>query len=153
MAEFNSTRPSTGGAPAVFHFPRVYRAHISAPRGYSLGTERTAFVEAASQRDAARRIANAVAALEIPSSSARRRGAMSVNGDCRFLRICSLASSFLKSVSSGIHRAFSWPHSQPLRLRISIAETFPKCGRRSRKCPKSRNWRRRMPSPNWPSAR
>ncbi len=45
-----------------FPFPRLYRAHVQ-PADYR-GTERTAFVEAASHRDATRRIANAVAALE-----------------------------------------------------------------------------------------
>jgi hypothetical protein len=44
------------------HIARLYRAFIGAP---SYGTERTAFVEAASHRDAIRRIANAVGALEM----------------------------------------------------------------------------------------
>jgi hypothetical protein len=44
------------------HLGRLYRAHICSAYGY--GTERTAYVEAASHRDATRKIANAVAALE-----------------------------------------------------------------------------------------
>ena len=43
-------------------YPRLYRAHIGAE---SYGTERTAFVEAVSHQAAARKIANAVAALEL----------------------------------------------------------------------------------------
>jgi hypothetical protein len=42
-------------------FPRLFRAHIEAD---SHKPERTAFVEAASHRDAVRKIANAVAAFE-----------------------------------------------------------------------------------------
>ncbi len=42
-------------------FPRLYRAHIGAA---GPEPERTAFVEAASPRDAVRKIANAVAAFE-----------------------------------------------------------------------------------------
>jgi hypothetical protein len=71
MSTCNSTRascplalrtvaPRNGSRP--FPFPRIYRAHISAPSVY--GAERTAFVEAAGHRDAVRKIAAAVAALE-----------------------------------------------------------------------------------------
>jgi hypothetical protein len=50
---------------------RLYRAHIAAG---PCGTERTAFVEAASHQDAARKIANAVAAFEsrLPDAVAER---------------------------------------------------------------------------------
>jgi hypothetical protein len=44
------------------HLLRIYRAHIGSAYGY--GKERTAYVEAASHRDATRKIVNAVAALE-----------------------------------------------------------------------------------------
>lgn len=50
-----------GNSSWSFPFPRLFRAHISAA-GNEL--ERTAFVEAASHRDAIRKIANAVAAFE-----------------------------------------------------------------------------------------
>ena len=55
---------STGGnnTPSVSPYPRLYRAHIGAE---SYGIERTAFVEASSHQAAVRKIANAVAALEI----------------------------------------------------------------------------------------
>jgi hypothetical protein len=43
-------------------FPRLYRAHVTAAD--ISGVERTAFVEAASHRAAARKIANVVAAIE-----------------------------------------------------------------------------------------
>jgi hypothetical protein len=48
-------------ASSPLPYPRLFRAFIGAE---SRGTERTAFVEAASHRDAIRKIANAVAALE-----------------------------------------------------------------------------------------
>jgi hypothetical protein len=51
-------------------FPPHYRAHISAD---DRGAERTAFVEAASPRDAARKIADAVAAFEGRSSDTVER--------------------------------------------------------------------------------
>jgi hypothetical protein len=57
----SNTRPQAASKPQSTPFPRLYRAFIGAP---SYGIERTAFVEAASHRDAIRRIANAVAALE-----------------------------------------------------------------------------------------
>ena len=49
-------------APTPLPFPRLYRAHVTAADTY--GVERTAFVEAASHRAAARKIANVVAAIE-----------------------------------------------------------------------------------------
>jgi hypothetical protein len=57
--------PAHNIAPAAdspLPFPRLYRAHVTAADTY--GVERTAFVEAASHRAAARKIANVVAAME-----------------------------------------------------------------------------------------
>ena len=68
-AKFQSVyRPTVANAAAAtvasaFPFPRLYRAHIGAAA--SSDPERTAFVEAASHGAAIRKIANAVAALEL----------------------------------------------------------------------------------------
>ena len=62
----NAPRPVGPETPKVDalprHLSRVYRAHIGPATFY--GLDRTAFVEAACHRDAIRKIANAVGALE-----------------------------------------------------------------------------------------
>lgn len=63
MANSNSIpRGAATHAHVPPSFRRLYRAHIGAD---PYGSERTAFVEAASHRAAIRKIANAVAALEM----------------------------------------------------------------------------------------
>ena len=61
LEEANPSSFRNGGLPK--HLSRLYRAHISSAFGY--GDECTAFVEAGSHQAAIRKIANAVAALEM----------------------------------------------------------------------------------------
>jgi len=61
----NHPRSAPPGAPrraAPLPFPRLYRCHIAATGS---GSERTAFVESSCHHGARRKVANAVAALEM----------------------------------------------------------------------------------------
>lgn len=60
LRQLGSQNPRIAEVPR--HFSRIFRAHVSP--AFDFGPERTAYVEAFSHRDAIRKIANAIAALE-----------------------------------------------------------------------------------------